>query len=193
IITRFITVFGTDAITVQRVGSQVESLSWLISGGFATAVTAFVGQNFGAGKWSRIHKGFTISLVAIVAWGALVTAFLFFAGGFFFHILMPDPQLVSMGSYYLKVLALCQIFGSLEAVASGAFRGMGKTLPPSVSSIGSNVFRVFLTYFLAEKFGLNGIWWGITIGACIRGLVIFIWFQLSFRRLPKVDVLSGEH
>ncbi len=185
IITRFITAFGTDAITVQRVGSQVESLSWLISGGFATAVTAFVGQNYGAKKWSRIREGYKISLIAIVFWGAFITVLLFFAGGFLFSILMPEPSLVEMGAYFLKVLALCQVFGSLEAASAGAFRGMGKTLPPSVSSICSNLFRVVLTYFLAEKFGLKGIWWGISLGACLRGIVTFTWFQATLSKMPK--------
>ncbi len=188
IITRFITSFGTDAIAVQRVGSQVESLSWLISGGFATAVTAFIGQNFGAQKWDRIHKGFKISLAAIISWGTFVTVLLFFAGGFLFSIFMPDPQLVEMGAYYLRVLALCQVFGSLEAACAGAFRGIGKTLPPSIASIGSNIFRVFLTYFLAKQFGLNGIWWGISLGACIRGLITFIWFQVTLKKQPRHDI-----
>ena len=190
IITRLITGFGTDAIAVQRVGSQVESLSWLISGGFATAVTAFIGQNFGAGKWSRIRKGYKISLVSIVCWGIFVSALLFFAGGFLFGVFMPDPTLVEMGAYYLKVLALCQVFGSLEAACAGAFRGMGKTLPPSIASIGCNVFRVVLTYFLAEKFGLNGIWWGISLGACSRGIIIFVWFQFTLHKQPKKDLYA---
>ena len=49
--------YGETAVAVQRVGSQIESLSWLIGGGFASATTAFVGQNYGARQWGRIRRG----------------------------------------------------------------------------------------------------------------------------------------
>ena len=42
--------YGETAVAVQRVGSQIESLSWLIGGGFSSALTAFAGQNYGARK-----------------------------------------------------------------------------------------------------------------------------------------------
>ena len=60
LVTSIIATFGSGAIAASRVGSQIDSLAWLIAGGFASALTAFTGQNFGAGKWSRIRKGFRI-------------------------------------------------------------------------------------------------------------------------------------
>ena len=48
---------GAGAIAAQKVGSQIESLSWLIAGGFSSAIGAFVGQNFGAGQYDRVKKG----------------------------------------------------------------------------------------------------------------------------------------
>ncbi|MDR3085484.1 MAG: MATE family efflux transporter, partial [Christensenellaceae bacterium] len=58
LVSRLINGFGSDVMAANRIGSQIESLTWLIGGGFSSALTAFTGQNFGAGKWSRIHKGF---------------------------------------------------------------------------------------------------------------------------------------
>jgi putative MATE family efflux protein len=48
ITTRIETSFGADAIAVSKIGVQIESLSWLIGGGFGSALLAFVGQNYGA-------------------------------------------------------------------------------------------------------------------------------------------------
>lgn len=192
IISRFIAFFGADAIAVQRVGSQIESLSWLVTGGFATALTAFIGQNYGAGKWTRIHRGVKVALATIVSWGAFVTLLLYFAGGSLFRLFLPDPALVEVGQYYLRVLSLCQIIGALESVGSGGFRGIGRTLPPSIASICSNAGRVVFTYFLAQTYGLNGIWWGITLGACVRGLWIFFWFMGTLRNQPTQDLILSD-
>ncbi|MFA6709218.1 MAG: MATE family efflux transporter, partial [Fusobacterium sp.] len=39
--------FGSDAIAAQRIGLQIESISYLTAGGLYGAMSAFVGQNFG--------------------------------------------------------------------------------------------------------------------------------------------------
>ncbi|EJW93783.1 MATE efflux family protein, partial [gut metagenome] len=45
--------WGSDAVAVQKVGSQVESISWMTADGFAAATNSFVGQNYGAGNLQR--------------------------------------------------------------------------------------------------------------------------------------------
>jgi len=186
IISRFIVAFGTEAMAAHRVGSQIESLSWLIGGGFASAVTAFIGQNYGAGKWERIHKGYRISIRAMFVWGILVTLILLFGGRVLFGLFLSEPEVLDIGVNYLRILAVCQVVACLEYNSAGAFRGIGKTVPPSVVSISGNVLRIPLVYFLSQtSLGINGIWWGISLGAVIRSLWMFIWYVLTSRELPK--------
>lgn len=183
--------YGETAVAVQRVCSQIESLSWLIGGGFSSAVTAFIGQNYGARKWKRIRKGYRISLAFLMIWEGIVTLILFFCGRFLFSLFLREPaEIVDMGTTYLRILAGCQIFMAFEGACAGTFRGMGRTLPPSVSSISSNVIRPFLCWWLARWMGLNGLWAGITLSAALRGFVMFIWFTLYERKLPRAD--EGE-
>ncbi len=184
--------YGETAVAVQRVGSQIESLSWLVGGGFASAVTAFIGQNYGAEKWTRIRKGYRISLISLLAWEALVTLVLIFGGRFFFSLFLQDPpEILDMGATYLRILAGCQLFMALEGACSGTFRGMGQTLPPSLISIASNLIRPFLCWWMSSWMGLNGLWMGITVSAALRGTMMFIWFTLYERKLPRVEELQG--
>lgn len=81
ILTRMISAFGPGAVAVLRVGGQIESLSWNTSDGFAAALNAFIGQNYGAKKYDRIRKGYRASFLVISLWG------LFIASGF---ILLPE-------------------------------------------------------------------------------------------------------
>lgn len=190
-VSRMIAAWGAGAIAAQKIGSQVESLSWLIAGGFSSAIGSFVGQNYGAGKWKRVHEGVRISSVAMALWGVAVTVFLFFGGnailGIFLH---DDAEAVAAGATFMRILSLCQIVGCLEGVASGAFRGLGRTAPPSIISIASNVMRVFLSYFLSRTaLGLDGIWWGMSIGAFVRGGWMYLWYAIGAYKQPKEDVL----
>ena len=178
--------YGESAVAVQRVGSQIESLSWLIGGGFSSAITAFVGQNYGARKWARIHRGYRISMGALLVWEALVMLLLIFGGRFLFSLFLWEPPgLVDMGASYLLILSGCQMFMALEGACAGSFRGMGNTLPPSLCSIASNLIRPLLCWALAQRMGLNGFWLGITLSAALRGTMMFIWYTLYSHRLPR--------
>lgn len=189
LLSRMINAYGTDVTAAQRVGSQIESLSWLIGGGFASAMTAYVGQNFGAGKWRRIRRGFSMSSALMLVWGSIVTLTLLFAGAPLFRIFMPDNEAVVLaGVDYLRILAFSQLFQCLEGIAAGSLRGMGKTVPPFIASASSNLARLVAAVFLSRgPMGLHGIYWAVAVGAAVRGLWIYLWYLRHARTLPMQD------
>jgi putative MATE family efflux protein len=169
--------FGADAIAVAKIGAQIESLSWLIGGGFGSALVAFIGQNYGAKKWDRIHKGTKIAATVMAIWGSLITLLFFTLGPAIYSLFLPVPHLMALGRDYLFIFAFCQLSMNLEAVASGAFKGIGKTIPPSLVSIISNSLRPLLAFILSRtSLGLYGIWIAVTITTVIRGLWICTWY-----------------
>ena len=89
IIARLVAGWGDAAVAVQKVGSQIESISWMMADGFATAVNAFVAQNHGAGKRERIRRGYFTALGLMTAWGIFTSTLLIAFPEFFFRILFP--------------------------------------------------------------------------------------------------------
>ena len=59
---------GPIPIAVQKVGSQTESISWMTAGGFQSAMSAFIGQNYGAKKWDRVFKGYFTGIASYPYW-----------------------------------------------------------------------------------------------------------------------------
>ena len=55
ILTRMVSAYGAAAIATQRVGGPIESVSWNTADGFASALNAFIAQNYGARKKDRIR------------------------------------------------------------------------------------------------------------------------------------------
>lgn len=189
ICSRFVAAFGAGAIASQRIGTQVENLSWLVAGGFGSAFTAYVGQNYGGGKWRRIHRGFGVSTAVMGVWGLLVTGILYFgAEGIFTAFLPGEPEVVEIGVMYIWALAVCQIPQCLEPIAAGAFRGIGRTVPPSLTSIACNIVRVGLCWWWGDIWGLDGLWWALAVGAALRGVVTYLCYLVAMPRLPKKDV-----
>jgi len=188
---RFEAGFGAYAIAVSRVGSQVESLSWLIGGGFGSALVAFVGQNFGAKLFDRIQKGFRISMLLMLCWGAVVTAVLALFGGALFYVFLPDESLLTYGTAYLRILAAAQIGMCVEAVVGGTFKGIGRSVPPAVISVTVNALRVIAAYFLSmTSLGLYGIWIAIAASSIIKGGWGLVWYLISQKKQKKIPEIS---
>ena len=191
--TRFEVSFGAYAVAMSRVGSQVESLSWLVGAGFGSAVTVFVGQNYGAQKTERIRRGVRYATFFMLCWGLFVTAVLALGGGIIFAVFLPDPGLRDLGVTYLRIIAVCQIPMNLEGVFGNAFKGKGRTVPASLCSITTNIIRVPLAFLLSKtSLGLLGIWVAISFTACLRGIWITIWYVAAERKKRRDGNIAGN-
>ena len=184
ILARMITKWGDMPIAVQSVGAQIEALSWMTSSGFATALGAFTGQNYGAKNWERIRKGYFTTLGIGIFLGALVTLSFFVFGEQIFSLFLREPEPLQMGITYLKILAISQTFMILEIITRGAFNGIGRTIPPSVVGIVFTGARVPAAYILssAKLLGMFGIWWAISLSSVVKGIVSFSWYITVLRK-----------
>jgi Na+-driven multidrug efflux pump len=183
---RIETRFGADAIAADKIGSQVESISWMIGQGYSSALSAFIGQNYGAKKWSRIHRGIKTSLKVMLAWMAGVTIFLWTLGPTVFSFFLPQPKLVALGTVYVRIIAFCEIFGAIECVCGGAFTGMGRTVPPAVVVLCCNGFRPLLALILSSgSLGVYGVWLAMSITAAMRGVFMGAWYHHYSKSLPN--------
>jgi putative MATE family efflux protein len=185
--------FGADAVAVSRVGSQVEALSWLIGAGFGSALVVFIGQNYGAGREDRIREVIRLSAVILSVWGMFVMAFMWFAGPAVFALFFPNRELLDLGTSYLRILTFCQLAMNIEAVGSGAFKGGGRTIPPSVVVISTNALKPVLAWALScTSLGLQGVWIGVVISANLRGIWMNLWYAASRRRNKRAAPLQAE-
>ena len=182
-IARLVAGYGDAAVAVQKVGAQIESISWMTSDGFASAVNSFIAQNHGAGKEDRIHAGYRSALKIVLPWGLFCTILLVC---FPTPIFITEPDVIPMGISYLMILGFSQLFSSLEITTSGAFCGYGRTLPPSITGITLNLLRIPMALALtATPLALSGIWWSISITSILRGLVLLCLILIFFRRMAK--------
>ena len=62
LIQTFLNNLGTDTVAAWSAFGKIDSLYWMVNNAFGIAVTTFVGQNFGAGKYDRMKKGALIAL-----------------------------------------------------------------------------------------------------------------------------------
>ena len=166
--------WGPVAIAAQKVGSQIEAISWMTADGIAVALSSFVGQNYGATKYDRINKGFKITLGIATVLGIITTSILIFAGKQIFTIFINEADAIKEGASYLKILGYSQLFMCVEIITAGAFKGIGRTYIPSIILTVLTGARVPMAYFLSrpELLGLSGVWWSISISSILKGILM---------------------
>lgn len=186
VLTRMITSWGDAAIAVQRVGGQVECISWMTAEGFGSAMNAFTGQNFGARFYDRVRKSYGIALAVIGIWGTFTSCLLIFGAEFIFKIFIRESEVLPLGISYLVILGIGQMPMCEELVTVGALQGLGKTMSCSVITIVLTAARIPLALILTRThLGLNGIWWALTLTSITKGCVYVIYYLWVLKRLPK--------
>ncbi len=172
--------FGPVAVAVQKVGSQIESISWMSADGFASALSTFTGQNYGAYKFDRINKGSKIGLIGALIWGSITTLVLVFLGDIIFRAFINEPDAIIKGVDYLKILGYSQLFMCIEITITGILKGLGRTYIPSVTSIVLNLARIPMAIVLSKPdiLGINGIWWSISISSIFKGIILLSIFVI---------------
>lgn len=160
VLTRFVTAWGDTAVAVQRVGGQIESISWMTADGFGTAINAFVGQNYGAGNLKRVKKGYMTASAIMFIWGIFTTCLLIFGAAPIFSLFIHEAEVIPAGADYLRIIGFSEMFMCVELMTVGALSGMGKTMEASVITIILTASRIPLAVILGgTAMGLNGIWW----------------------------------
>ena len=182
VIARLIAGWGDAAVAVQKVGSQIESISWMTAEGYAAALNSFVAQNHGAKNTDRIREGYRLSMIVMLTWGVFCSLVLIVFPQLIFQVFIQEAEVLPMGVDYLRILGVSQLFMCMEITTAGAFSGLGKTLPPSIVSITLTGARIPMAILLGRWLGLNGVWWAITISSIGKGIVLLGWFLKDMKR-----------
>lgn len=177
---------GLMALTT---GGQIEAITWNTSQGFATALSAFVAQNYAARQVTRVLKAYHTTLWMTFIFGTFCTFIFICYGNEIFSIFVPEKAAYETGGVFLRIDGYSQIFMMLEITIQGVFYGIGRTMPPAVISVSCNYLRIPMALlFVSWGWGLPGIWWSVTITSTMKGIICLIWFMAIKKKALSYQV-----
>lgn len=143
------------------------------------AVSAFSGQNFGAGEFGRIRRGTKTAGVMAFVSSLLLGAVLFFFAEPLAELMLAGWEAIDCTIIYLKVLALFLVLLNFLFVFRSCVQGMGKPAVPMCSGIAEMVIRICVIVSGLPVFGFaaaiyaEGAAW---IGALLFNLASYLFF-----------------
>ncbi|MGL4589764.1 MAG: MATE family efflux transporter [Mycoplasmatales bacterium] len=188
IVASFVVVYGVEAIAAQRIGFNLESLTWMVTMGITTSMSIYIGQNYGAKEYGRMRNGFYLILKIMSMYAIVITIILIIGSEQLISVFSNDPKVIEIGVNYLKVLSITQVCMVFEGVCMGYFNGQGKTKISAFFSITGNLIRVPLAFYGSMFYGLDGVWYALAISAIYKGLTPFIVAEFMLRKQRRLEL-----
>ncbi|MCC0648699.1 MATE family efflux transporter [Clostridioides difficile] len=185
ILARIISMFGSDAIAGQKIGLQIESITFMVIGGLNGAIASFTGQNYGAKKYNRIIKGYHTSLKIGVVYAIITSVVFLLIPEYLVTIFIKDAATIEIASMYLRIIAISQIFSAIEMVSNGMFTGLGIPNIPAMISIIFTVLRIPMALVFTKYFSVDGVWISISISSVLKGITSYIMYRIKVRKDDK--------
>ena len=99
-------------------------------------------------------------------------------------LLTPDAAIRELGVRVLRIEAFAEPLYGASIIVTGIFRGMGKTVIPSVTNFASMwAVRLPLAAVLSVRYGLAGAWIAMALELCVRGLLFLGWWIREQRKI----------
>ena len=175
---RIVNMFGTSTIAAYSVAIRIGSFASMPAMNFSSALSTFVGQNIGAGKMERIHKGLKVTLLMANSVAIVISALAIIFAEPLMAVFTPDAGVIAIGKQYLLIVPFFYVLFATLFSLNGVMRGAGDTLIPMfVTLISLWVVRIPVSYWLSLKFGTVGIWWGIPIAWAVGLTLAFIYYK----------------
>lgn len=177
---------GHIGLMTLTAGGQIEAIAWNTSQGFSTALSAFVAQNYAAGKNERVLGAYHTTLKMTTLFGIFCTLLFIFFGAEVFSLIVPEKIAYEAGGIFLRIDGYSMLFMMLEITMQGLFYGTARTIPPAIISITFNTLRIPMAIALTTAgLGVTGVWWAISISSMLKGVTAFIWFRILQKRILK--------
>ena len=188
VIQYFINGFGEDAVAAFAIYHKAESVNYLPVLAFGQAMTTFVGQNAGAGRYDRIKKavplcnGVAVSITGVIS----LLAWAFRMG--LARLFCPDGRAMTVAAQMMAVTFPFYFLYAIQEVTGGAVRGLGKALQSMVIYVsGLCVIRVALLflvyrthYTVSMVMATFPVTWVITVAG----------FLISYLLWSRKDIVS---
>lgn len=169
--------FGTDVIAGYTVGMRVDGLAVIPAMNFAMALSSFVGQNVGAGRYDRVVKGLRLTLIFSSVTCLIITGIIIVFGEQILGLFTNDKAVIGIGHEYLVIISSFYLLFSTMFIINGMMRGAGAVVFPMISTLISLwLIRVPAAMWFSSLWGEEGVWWSVPFGWGVGCLLAYIYF-----------------
>ncbi len=180
---------GTAAVAAYGIGLRFHFILLMPAFALGAAAATMMGQNLGAGKPERARRAVWLAAALDVLIMVFAAILLMGSAPALMRFFNANPDVVSVGSSYLRIVSPFHVMVSLGNVLGRGLNGAGATLAPMVITILSLWgWQVPAALWLSKVMNpsTNGVWWAIALAFLLQGLLMVFWFERGTWRHTKI-------
>ena len=135
--------FGSEAIAGNAAAVQWEAFFFVAYGAFSQTAVSFVGQNLGGKQYKRIIQSVKYCVIQCVTMSVICTILLWIFREESLALFNKNTEVIQWGILRYKVFLPILFVGGLMEIFTGAMRGLGYSLGPTIVMIfGACIMRI---------------------------------------------------
>ena len=175
---------GVRESAAVGVAEKVCVFLMLVASAYMQAISAFVAQNNGAGKFEHSRKALFYGIKTALVAGFIMGCIAFFAGNLLSAIFSSEGEVIAYAHDYLKAYAIDCLLTAVLFCFVGYFNGCGKTVFVMVQGVvGAFCVRIPAVYLMSQIDGAS--LFHIGLGTPISSVAQIILCILAYRFYKK--------
>ena len=135
--------FGEVVMAANTASTNIEGFVYIAMNSVYQAAMNFSGQNYGAGRYKRLHKVLFECLGLVTLVGIVLGGGAYLCGRPLLHIYTDSAMVITFGLQRMEIICLTYFLCGWMDTIVGVMRGMGYGIMPMlVSLVGSCLFRI---------------------------------------------------
>lgn len=151
--------FGSNVVAGFTAAGRIENLANIPISGLGVATQTFVGQNYGAKKYTRIAKSVSEIFALDIFLSLILGLILIFVGPYAVSLFMTEqnPEIMFAAQSYLKAVGMCFPLVATLFVLRNTLQGLGFTYSNTIAGAGELVGRILVALVFARLIGFEAV------------------------------------
>lgn len=171
---------GTPEQAAHQIAISLAALTYMVASGIASSATIKTGNYLGEKSFTDLRRSAIASYHVVLVFMCITALIFVFASGLLPYLYTQDVNVVKIAAQLFIIAGFFQLFDGTQVVGLGVLRGIGDVnVPTYITFFSYWIIGIPLGYFLGIylNLGVNGIWYGLTIGLLTASILLFFRFQ----------------
>ena len=167
---------GAAAVAAFGVVTRIEAFAFVILMGVAIAMGPIVGQNFGAGKFDRVHDTIRLAMRFNIGWSLFIAIVLGLLAEPVAGLFSDDENVIRYAMLFFWIVPFSYAFSNIVNGWASAFNAMGMPRRSFVMIVVKMLALMIPAVWIGHKLGgVNGLFCAMATVNLVTGTVFHLW------------------
>ena len=154
-----VNIYGAVYMAGFSAAGKLQNIIVTVFTAFGATVATYVGQNRGAGKMDRVHKGVRYTQIMVFVWSAVTMVLVYFLGGemTLLFVSKTETEVLHAAEVYFRTVFWAYPFLGSIFIYRNALQGMGYGLVPMLGGVFELVARSLIVLLVAGRASFTGV------------------------------------